>query len=89
MKSEQIGDRKVILTKWMIIVFNAGTALFLGVLAFTGQAIPESVMTTFGLVNAAILGSFTGGNIVEHITGGKSGVVSSLMKKAQDKKPEQ
>jgi hypothetical protein len=60
------GSRKVILTKWMLIIFSLGTFGYFFLLGMNGEAPPPSFFMNFVLGLGAIGGSFTVGNIFEH-----------------------
>ncbi len=66
MKEIQHGNRKVILTKWMLIIFSVGTVLYLLLLGLRGEVPPDSFFMNFVLGLGAIGGAFTAGNIFEH-----------------------
>ncbi|MCI5219588.1 MAG: hypothetical protein D3914_10480 [Candidatus Electrothrix sp. LOE2] len=60
------GSRKVILTKWMLIIFSLGTFGYYFLLGKQGMAPPESFFMNFVFGLGAIGGAFTVGNIFEH-----------------------
>jgi len=60
------GSRKVVLTKWMLIIFSLGTLGYFLLLAIKGDAPPPSFFMNFVLGLGAIGGAFTVGNIFEH-----------------------
>ena len=60
------GSRKVILTKWMLIIFSLGTIGYFILLGNKGLAPPDSFFMNFVLGLGAIGGAFTVGNIFEH-----------------------
>ncbi|CAK8712601.1 hypothetical protein KKHLCK_01620 [Candidatus Electrothrix laxa] len=60
------GSRKVILTKWMLIIFSLGTFGYYLLLGREGMAPPDSFFMNFVLGLGAIGGAFTLGNIFEH-----------------------
>ena len=66
MEKIQKGSRKVVLTKWMLIIFSAGTFGYYVLLAISNKVPPESFFMNFVLGLGAIGGSFTVGNIFEH-----------------------
>jgi len=60
------GSRKVVLTKWMLIIFSLGTLGYFILLGVKGDAPPDSFFMNFVLGLGAIGGAFTIGNIFEH-----------------------
>jgi hypothetical protein len=60
------GSRKVILTKWMLIIFSLGTFGYYLLLGREGMAPPDSFFMNFVFGLGAIGGAFTVGNIFEH-----------------------
>ncbi|MCI5126050.1 MAG: hypothetical protein D3925_16655 [Candidatus Electrothrix sp. AR5] len=60
------GSRKVILTKWMLIIFSLGTFGYYFLLGREGMAPPDSFFMNFVFGLGAIGGAFTVGNIFEH-----------------------
>ena len=60
------GSRKVVLTKWMLIIFSLGTFGYYILLAMKGDAPPASFFMNFVFGLGAIGGAFTVGNIFEH-----------------------
>lgn len=66
MGEERIGSRKVILTKWMLVIFSAGTAGYLLLLGLQGETPPDSFFMSFAMGLGAIGGAFSVGNMVEH-----------------------
>ncbi|WP_196159886.1 hypothetical protein [Reinekea sp. G2M2-21] len=66
MKETQQGNRKVILTKWLLIIFSVGTVLYLLLLGLRGEVPPDSFFMNLVLGLGAIGGAFTAGNIFEH-----------------------
>ena len=60
------GNRKVVLTKWMLIIFSLGTLGYYILLAMNGDAPPPSFFMNFVFGLGAIGGAFTVGNIFEH-----------------------
>lgn len=60
------GSRKVILTKWMLIIFSVGTVGYFILLGMDGKSPPPSFFMNFVLGLGAIGGAFTVGNIFEH-----------------------
>lgn len=66
MQGEQQGSRKVILTKWMLVIFTIITLVYLGLAGINDWSIESSFYTMFVLGLGAIGGAFTVGNIFEH-----------------------
>lgn len=66
MGEERIGSRKVILTKWMLVIFSGGTAAYILLYGLQGATPPESFFTWFVLGLGGIGGAFSVGNMVEH-----------------------
>jgi flagellar basal body-associated protein FliL len=66
MGGEPEGSRKVILTKWMLVIFALGTVGYFILLGLNNSAPPESFFMNFMLGLGAIGGAFTVGNIFEH-----------------------
>ena len=60
------GSRKVVLTKWMLIIFSLGTFGYYLLLGREGLAPPDSFFMNFVLGLGAIGGAFTVGNVFEH-----------------------
>jgi len=60
------GSRKVVLTKWMLIIFSLGTLGYYLLLGREGMAPPDSFFMNFVFGLGAIGGAFTVGNIFEH-----------------------
>ena len=60
------GSRKVILTKWMLVIFTLGTLGYFMLLGINSAAPPASFFMNFVLGLGAIGGAFTVGNIFEH-----------------------
>ncbi|CAK8718444.1 hypothetical protein GMJAKD_07675 [Candidatus Electrothrix aarhusensis] len=60
------GSRKVILTKWMLIIFSLGTFGYYLLLGINSEAPPPSFFMNFVFGLGAIGGTFTVGNIFEH-----------------------
>ena len=65
-EGEKTGSRKVVLTKWMLIIFSLGTFCYIFVMGSNGWQIPDNFFMNFVLGLGAIGGSFTVGNIFEH-----------------------
>ena len=63
---EVVGQRKVILTKWMLIIFSFGTVGYMFLSVYHGQHLPDSFFLNFVMGLGAIGGAFTMGNIFEH-----------------------
>ncbi len=71
------GNRKVVLTKWMLVIFAAGTGLYLILCGYCSWTISESFYMNFVIGLGVIGGAFTVGNIFERrsiakIKGGES-----------------
>jgi hypothetical protein len=66
MASVPEGSRKVVLTKWMLIIFSLGALGYFILLGFKGDAPPPSFFMNFVLGLGAIGGAFTVGNIFEN-----------------------
>ena len=66
LQDEAKGNRKAILTKWMLIIFSLGTFGYMILLGYRGLPPPESFYMNFVLGLGAIGGAFTVGNIFEH-----------------------
>ncbi len=64
--SEKVGSRKVVLTKWMLVIFSFGTLGYYILLAMKKEAPPETFFMNFVFGLGAIGGAFTVGNIFEH-----------------------
>lgn len=64
--SEIVGQRKVVMTKWMLIIFTLGTAGYMVLNGLQGVAMPESFYMSFVMGLGTIGGAFTAGNIFEH-----------------------
>lgn len=60
------GSRKVVLTKWMLVVFAIGSIAYLGLLGYKGEVPPDSFFMNFVLGLGLIGGAFAAGNIFEH-----------------------
>jgi hypothetical protein len=60
------GNRKVILTKWMLVIFSVVTIGYFILLGLHGATPPDSFFMNFVLGLGAIGGAFTIGNIFEH-----------------------
>lgn len=65
-KEENVGSRKVVLTKWLLLIFTIGTAAYLFVMMMNGDSLPDSFYMNFVLGLGIIGGSFTLGNAAEH-----------------------
>ena len=65
-EGEKEGSRKVVLTKWMLIIFSLGTFGYIFIMGSNGWQIPDNFFMNFVLGLGAIGGSFTVGNIFEH-----------------------
>ncbi|MDR4518937.1 MAG: hypothetical protein MRK00_16325 [Nitrosomonas sp.] len=66
MGEEKTGSRKVVMTKWMLIIYAIGTAVYLLLMGFQGATPPDSFMFNFTLGVGAIGGAFSLGNMMEH-----------------------
>lgn len=66
MKEESVGNRKVVLTKWMLVIFTAITLVYLIVMGVHGQTPHESFYTWFVFGLGGIGGSFSFSNALEH-----------------------
>ncbi len=66
MKDEKIGSRKVVLTKWMLVIFATVTYSYMILLAHVGSAPPESFFWSFSTGLGLIGGAFAWGNVEEH-----------------------
>jgi hypothetical protein len=86
LKTEQEGGRKVILTKWLLIIFSLGTFGYLVLLGINDQAPPDSFFMNFVLGLGAIGGAFTIGNIFEHRAKADKAKGEGEVKKAQAEK---
>jgi len=64
--AEKTGSRKVVLTKWMLIIFALGTAGYFVLLGLKGDSPPDSFFMNFVLGLTTIGSAFTVGNIFEH-----------------------
>jgi hypothetical protein len=62
----EAGSRKVILTKWMLIIFSIGTMGYMMLSVIDGNPWPETFYMNFVFGLGAIGGAFTVGNIFEH-----------------------
>ena len=60
------GSRKVVLTKWMLIILALGTLGYFILLGISEAAPPDSFFMNFVLGLGAIGGAFAIGNIFEH-----------------------
>lgn len=60
------GGRKVVLTKWMLVIFTLGTFGYFILLALKGDSPPDSFFMNFVLGLSTIGGMFTAGNVFEH-----------------------
>jgi len=60
------GNRKVVLTKWMLVVFAVGTIGYLILMGIKGETPPDSFYMSFVLGLGTIGGAFTVGNIFEN-----------------------
>ena len=65
-KAEAVGNRKVVLTKWMLIIFALGTLGYLILLGYRGKVPPDSFFMNFVFGLGVIGGAFTVGNIFEN-----------------------
>jgi len=62
----ETGSRKVILTKWMLVIFSIGTLGYMMLCLIMNCPLPESFYMNFVFGLGAIGGAFTVGNIFEH-----------------------
>ena len=62
----ETGSRKVILTKWMLVIFSIGTLGYMVLSLIQTNPLPETFYMNFVLGLGAIGGAFTVGNIFEH-----------------------
>ena len=62
----ETGSRKVVLTKWMLVIFSVGTLGYMVLSIIHGKALPETFYMNFVFGLGAIGGAFTVGNIFEH-----------------------
>ena len=62
----ETGSRKVVLTKWMLVIFSVGTLGYMVLSIIHGEALPETFYMNFVFGLGAIGGAFTVGNIFEH-----------------------
>ena len=60
------GSRKVVLTKWMLVIFTLGTFGYFILLGLKGDSPPDSFFMNFVLGLSTIGSAFTIGNIFEH-----------------------
>ncbi|MDQ7090465.1 MAG: hypothetical protein Q9M50_07450 [Methylococcales bacterium] len=60
------GSRKVVLTKWMLVIFTLGTFGYFVLLGLKGDSPPDSFFMNFVLGLSTIGSAFTIGNIFEH-----------------------
>jgi outer membrane biosynthesis protein TonB len=65
LREENVGNRKVMLTKWMLIIFSLGTLGYFILLGIQGNSPPPSFFMNFVIGLGAIGGAFTVGNIFE------------------------
>ncbi|MDM8553476.1 hypothetical protein QUF75_01960 [Desulfococcaceae bacterium HSG7] len=79
----ETGSRKVILTKWMLIIFSIGTFGYMVLSLVMNCPLPESFYMNFVLGLGAIGGAFTVGNIFEHRAQGQ---VNSAKAQAEGEK---
>ena len=89
LSSEQEGSRKVILTKWMLIIFSFGTLGYFILLGLRGKAPPDSFFMNFVLGLSAIGGSFTVGNIFEHRAKAEEKIAESHSEAEKEKAKEE
>ena len=83
LKTEQEGSRKVILTKWLLVIFSLGTFGYMVLLGINDKAPPDSFFMNFVLGLGAIGGAFTIGNIFEHRAKAEKAKGEEETKKAQ------
>ena len=83
--SEKDGSRKVVLTKWMLIVFSLGTFGYFVLLGLTNTPPHETFFMNFVLGLGAIGGAFTVGNIFEHRSNAAKVISEAEAKKAEAK----
>ncbi len=62
----ETGSRKLILTKWMLIIFTIGTLGYMMLSIVHKKPLPETFYMNFVFGLGAIGGAFTVGNIFEH-----------------------
>ena len=62
----ETGSRKVVLTKWMLVIFSVGTLGYMVLSIIHREALPEMFYMNFVFGLGAIGGAFTVGNIFEH-----------------------
>jgi len=65
-KEESVGNRKVILTKWMLVIFTIVTIIYLLIMGVHGKTPHESFYTWFVFGLGGIGGSFSFSNAIEH-----------------------
>ena len=63
---EVVGQRKVVLTKWSLIIFSFSTVGLMGLSVYHNTPLPDSFFMNFVLGLGGISGAFTVGNIFEH-----------------------
>ncbi len=80
------GSRKVVLTKWMLIIFSLGTLGYFILLGLRGVAPPDSFFMNFVLGLGAIGGAFTVGNIFEHRANADKAKAQAEVEKAKVQK---
>ena len=69
MKDEQIGSRKVILTKWTLIIQGVAAVAYLVAQAYSGAPISDNFIPSVIFGPTGVLAAFTGGNVMEHRSG--------------------
>lgn len=63
---EVVGQRKVVMTKWSLIIFSLGAFGYMTLNGYQGTPLPDSFFMNFVLGLGSISGLFTAGNMVEH-----------------------
>lgn len=59
-------NRKVIITKWALALFNATTWIYLVVCGYFSWPLPDNFFSIYMGGNVFIGGAFVGGNMYEH-----------------------
>jgi hypothetical protein len=62
------GSRKVVLTKWMLVIFTVITAAYMVLSIVHHRPLPDSFYLNFVVGLGAIGGAFTVGNVFEHLS---------------------
>lgn len=66
MKCETAGSRKLIITKWSLLLYAVVSIAYLTLLGFLGSVPPENFFFSFVIGLGGVAGTFSAANFGEH-----------------------